>query len=210
MGPLRDVSTRDAGRFVEWATATRRLPGESAIGDRAVVCEFQGGVILAAVDGIGHGTPAAAPAGIAIDLLRKHSEAPVEMLIQLCHEALRGTRGAAVSIGSVDARTDTLTWIAVGNVEAVTIPFARDAPQHHVISGAGIVGYRLPALVRSSIALHPGDLIVFATDGVSPQFADSLRPVGSARRIAERILESYGKSTDDALVLVARYLGGSA
>jgi hypothetical protein len=55
--------------------------------------------------------------------------------------------------------------------------------------------------------LARGDLLIFATDGIRRDFADDLMPTGSCREIADRILQQYAIGTDDALVLVARYLG---
>ena len=52
-----------------------------------------------------------------------------------------------------------------------------------------------------------GDMVIFATDGIAPDFADDLRLDGPVGEIAERIISRYGKKTDDALVLVTRYVG---
>jgi len=180
------------------------------MGDQGLVAEFDNGALLVVVDGLGHGEKAAAAASIAIDVCDEYRDEPVEQLVQRCHTALRGTRGAAMSIASVNAPANTLTWLGIGNVGAITVPFTRDERLRHIHSTPGIVGYNLPALAPSSVDLHTGDLIVFATDGIAPDFPNALRPVGSARRIAERILTKHGKDTDDALVLVARYLGGGA
>jgi hypothetical protein len=49
--------------------------------------------------------------------------------------------------------------------------------------------------------------VLFATDGIRRDFADSLVPSGSCRNIAEHLLQQYRLGSDDALVLVARYLG---
>jgi hypothetical protein len=48
-----------------------------------------------------------------------------------------------------------------------------------------------------------------ATDGVRPGFAEGLPLKEPPQQLAERILARDGKGTDDALVLVARVLGGT-
>jgi hypothetical protein len=53
----------------------------------------------------------------------------------------------------------------------------------------------------------PGDMLVLSTDGIRPGYFDLLGTEASPQELAGRILEEYGKGTDDALVLVARYLG---
>jgi hypothetical protein len=49
--------------------------------------------------------------------------------------------------------------------------------------------------------------VIFATDGIRRDFADGLVPSGSCREIADHILKEHTRGSDDALVLVARYLG---
>ena len=43
--------------------------------------------------------------------------------------------------------------------------------------------------------------------GIDKRFADSTDLYGSTREIADRILAEHAKPSDDALVVVARYLG---
>jgi hypothetical protein len=54
--------------------------------------------------------------------------------------------------------------------------------------------------------LTPGDLLVMVTDGIDPGFAAALDGGGAAQTVAERIFSAHGKGTDDALVIVVRYL----
>jgi hypothetical protein len=52
-----------------------------------------------------------------------------------------------------------------------------------------------------------GDTLVFATDGVRREFTQRLALGDGPQQLADRILGQYAKGTDDALVLVARYVG---
>jgi phosphoserine phosphatase RsbX len=52
-----------------------------------------------------------------------------------------------------------------------------------------------------------GDTLVFATDGISGDFLADVSAREEPQRLADQILARHGKGTDDALVLVARYLG---
>jgi hypothetical protein len=49
--------------------------------------------------------------------------------------------------------------------------------------------------------------LVLATDGIRSDYAEGLAVGESPQKAADRILAQYHKPTDDALVLVARYLG---
>jgi hypothetical protein len=59
-----------------------------------------------------------------------------------------------------------------------------------------------------SIPVAPGDLLLLATDGIRSGFAEGLRLDQSPQQLADHILARDVKGTDDALVVVARYLGG--
>jgi hypothetical protein len=57
------------------------------------------------------------------------------------------------------------------------------------------------------LPLRKGDTVILTTDGVRGGFADSLNLDDSAQMIADHILNRHAKNTDDALVLVIRFLG---
>ena len=57
------------------------------------------------------------------------------------------------------------------------------------------------------VPLNVGDTLLFTTDGIRPGFADGLNLRDTTRQPADRILANFAKDTDDALVLVVRYLG---
>ena len=75
---------------------------------------------------------------------------------------------------------------------------------------SGVVGSHLPPLSASVHAVNPGDMLILATDGIRPGFAEELLPLVPPQPAADRILSRYARGTDDALVLVARYRGGTA
>ena len=52
----------------------------------------------------------------------------------------------------------------------------------------------------------PGDVMVLATDGIDSGFARAIAQGGAAQDVADRILAEHGKASDDALVVVVRYL----
>jgi serine/threonine protein phosphatase PrpC len=69
-----------------------------------------------------------------------------------------------------------------------------------------VVGYNLPAVRVTGTDLENGDVMVLATDGIDSGFARAMSAGGSAQDIADRILAAHGKDSDDALVVVVRYL----
>lgn len=199
--------------LVEWGVAAAPLPGQTESGDGHFVQPLPHGALAAVVDGLGHGPEAAIAARLAVATLGLHASEPVAALVRSCHEALGGTRGVTLSAATFDARQNTMTWLSVGDVEGVLLrgdPHARPVKEHLMQRG-GVVGYQLPPLHPAVFSVAPGDTLVFATDGVRSGFADHrLRLEDPPRTIAEGILAGYGRKTDDALVLVVRYLGGAA
>jgi len=82
------------------------------------------------------------------------------------------------------------------------------APPERVMLRGGLVGYQLPELRASTAAIGPGDLLIFATDGIGAGFTQGVVSRDSPQQIADRILKRHFKGTDDALVLVVRYVRG--
>src|SRR5712691_3523021 len=205
--------------FIDWAVAARPLAGQSVSGDQHAVAPFPAGVLVGVIDGLGHGEHAAAAAAIAVATLTAHAHEPVIPLLKQCHEQLKGTRGVAMSVAAFMTRDNSMTWMGVGNVEGLLRRGdVNGQPSHESLPlRGGVVGYQLPPLRAFVLPVARGDLLIFATDGIRSGFARDLSPSDPLRRytqgepqhLANRILAQYGKSTDDALVLVVRYLGGA-
>jgi hypothetical protein len=197
---------------LEWSVAARALHHEAPSGDLAVVRAFPHGTLVAVIDGLGHGAEAAHAAKVAGAELESHAGDSPIALLRRCHTALRGTRGVVMSLASFNTRDDTMTWLGVGNVEAVLV---RAQPSHYqirenVMLRGGVVGHDLPPLQAFVVPVARGDCLSFATDGVRTEFITAVAPIGPPpARQATDLLSRYGKETDDALVLVARYIGQS-
>lgn len=205
---MRDASVR-ASPLIEWAVATLPLPGQTQSGDLHLVKPLSRGTLVAVVDGLGHGEEAAAAARLAVTTLERHADEFLLPLVERCHAALHGSRGVVMSLAFVDATRHTLTWLGVGNVEGV-LKYADGAMQPvraSLIVRGGIVGSELPRLRAEVLRVTPGDLLVFATDGIRQGFADTLSADATPQQLADDILARHSKGTDDALVLAARYLG---
>ena len=192
---------------ISWGVAEKPLQVES--GDRYVVAPYADGVLVGVVDGMGHGAPAAEAALRATTLLTAFArESPIS-LMNRCHQDLRGTRGVVMTLVAFDLRDRTLTWIGVGNVDAVLIHVNGSGAQHRerAVLRGGVIGYQLPALKAEVLPLHRSDTVILTTDGVEPEYSDDLTLHGTPQAVADEIMAGHGRATDDALVLVARYQG---
>ena len=198
---------------IEWAAAARPLSSEDACGDQPVAVDAgRGAALFAVLDGLGHGREAARAALCGVEVLRRDPAEPLEALIKLCHRALAGTRGAAVTLARIDFDADTLTWTGIGNVTANLVAKAPSGTRVRSSArlASGIVGYRIPKTIHTqAIPIRPGDLLIIASDGIAGNCLGSIEFAVSAKVIAEQILHRCRKETDDALVLAARHRGSS-
>jgi hypothetical protein len=193
--------------LIEWGAAGRGLDVVS--GDCHVVVPFEGGALVALLDGLGHGPEAADAALAAVPVLEANAHLPVEALIGECHETLRRTRGVVMTLASFRAEDSMLRWTGVGNVAAVLLR-AVATPElldRALSSRPGVVGYQLPRLHVETVPIAHGDLVILTTDGIENGFSCRSLEERPAQEMAESILARFGTIADDAHVVVVRYLG---
>jgi hypothetical protein len=195
--------------MVEYGVAKFVLPGQGESGDYHLVCCNRNGMLVAAIDGIGHGEEAANASKAAAALLRSFADEPIISLVERCHEGLRATRGVVLSLACIDPEHGMMTWLGVGNVQGVLMrsDARKGNVQESLLLRAGVVGSQLPALQATVFPIVQGDTLFFATDGVRSDFSVTLSARENPQRAADRILEQYRTGNDDALVLVSRLTG---
>jgi phosphoserine phosphatase RsbX len=193
--------------LVEYGIAKSILPGQGESGDCHLVCLSGNGILIAAVDGIGHGEEAASAAEMAIGILKENPEEPAISLVERCHESLRSTRGVVMSLAFIDPAHGMLTWLGVGNVQGVLVRAGAGRAKEELLLRGGVIGAQLPALQAAVLPVGKGDTVLFATDGIRTEFVEGLSAMEAPQRAADRILKQYGRGNDDALVLVARLTG---
>jgi serine phosphatase RsbU (regulator of sigma subunit) len=202
------ISAGERGKMVDWGVASSALGDGLVSGDMHVVAEYELGALVGVIDGLGHGAEAAIAARESADLLKVHASDGLVRLVERCHDALRKTRGAVMTLASFDAPGRRMSWVGIGNVEGILVR-AGSAGRQGISTRGGVVGYKLPPLHVDEFSVAAGDTLVLATDGVRTGFADDVQILGDPRELATSILGNYGKGSDDALVLVARYTGGA-
>jgi len=195
--------------LLEYGVAKSILPGQSESGDLYLVRCTQDGILIAVVDGVGHGAQAASVANTALSVLREGLGEPIISLVEQCHQKLQRTRGVVLSLASIDPEKGMLTWLGIGNVQGVLMrgSAARGPVQETLLLRGGVVGAQLPPLQATVLPIARGDTLYFTTDGVRGEFAESLSSKENPQRAADRILEQFHNGIDDGLVLVARFTG---
>ncbi len=192
---------------LDWAVYATAYPGQVRSGDGFLVQETEAGVLVGVVDGLGHGEEAAEVAERALASLRETAGQSLVRSVTACHAALRGSRGVVMTLVLLDPDLVRLTWVAVGNVDAAVLrspSAAGPTDRYSVPLRAGVLGERLPPLRESTVDLGPGDVLIAATDGVSPAFLDAVDTSLPVQALACRVHTDHAQGRDDALVLVAR------
>ncbi len=148
-----------------------------------------------------HGEDAERAARATVAYVGARPSAPLTALFAGCNEAIRKTRGVAMGIVVIDEEAGTLTHTGVGNTRAVVV----EDKTTHLGSTAGIVGAGYGRLAPEAVPFMADDLGVMVTDGIKQRFdfADFAEMGGTdVQRLAEKILQDWGKETAAAAVLV--------
>lgn len=131
-------------------------------------------VTLMLADGLGHGPEAARASSAAVAALHRWAHlSPAEALRHL-HDALRGTRGAAVALAQLDLRAGRLRFAGIGNVAG---RLRADGSWRHLLSRPGIVGVHRPTTLREEEAGWADDrMLILHTDGLPSRWTPPSDP----------------------------------
>lgn len=214
--------------IIDWDVAARPAPGESESGDGYVVTLRTDGVLIAGIDGVGHGDKAAAVRKKAVAVIEKYANETPSRIFDLCHMELRGTRGVVMSLAAITVKDNSMTWLGIGNVDGIMLKAAAfsthnqaynayvsartgsDNVREAILLRGGILGYQMPSLRPVTTKIAKGDLLIFTSDGIRSSYSQNIPTQGSPGQIAQDILSKHFRGRDDALVLVARYQGGAS
>ena len=192
---------------VEVGALTVPLAGEDACGDGwGVACDATGASLIAA-DGLGHGPQAAIAAHAAIGELVNRPQSEPGALVDAAHEALRGTRGAALAAARIDFENDTVRFAGIGNIGAYVID---GDSRRALVSHNGIVGHNMRKVQEFSVPCAPGALCILHSDGIQTQWDLDKYPGLLARSpalVAAVLMRDFIRRRDDAMVLVVRRRG---
>lgn len=205
---MRDQVETMTGTPLDIGVSRWALTGTEDCGDAHTVCVGECSVLVAVLDGLGHGRDAAAATYAALEVLERHPEDELAALLTRCHVAASNTRGIAMSLARFDWVGRSVAWAGVGNVQGVLVRGDNGAQARELlVLGHGVIGYRLPPVMSVVRPFIAGDVLVMATDGLGPGVAEGPVPRLRAKDLADRLIERFATRRDDALVLTVRYDG---
>jgi Stage II sporulation protein E (SpoIIE) len=187
---------------------SRPLPGFVECGDTFVIelveREPGGALLVAVVDGLGHGNEAGIAAHAAARTVLGHRELPLEQILRHCDQQLHPTRGAAMAVLRLEA-DGRGEFCGVGNIEVQSLA----GQPAGLFCLPGIVGHSVRVLRTMPFTMQSGDIYCLHTDGVSSR--GDLRGClpGAPQTVARRIVDAWGRPHDDATAVVLGYGAGA-
>jgi hypothetical protein len=178
--------------------------GESQCGDNWGLREENGCVALMVADGLGHGPDAAEASKEAIAVLMRSTDLAPVVLLDRVHQALRGTRGAAVAVARIEAAQNELHFAGVGNISAMIIT---PGSTQHLVSHNGTAGHNVRKFQNFAYAWPTNGLLVMHSDGITTSWRLDLYPRLSEHHpslVAAVLYRDASRGRDDACVVVAR------
>lgn len=186
--------------------AQRCAAGEVECGDAHAFVSAGNCLLLAVIDGLGHGPEAHRASEVARRVVQAQPCVGVGALLRRLDDELRNTRGAAVSVLEIDTDRQRLVFGGVGNVEVLAV--SRDPVRP--IPCPGIIGRRVRKVSTSEFSIAPGDRLVVFTDGISRRVRIGNYGHLDAQHTADAILAEHGVRHDDATCLVVDLVDDTA
>ena len=182
------------------------IQGETVCGDAwSISCGPRMARVLLA-DGLGHGPEAALASERAAQVLSTHGAYPAASVLHEAHAALRGTRGAAVSVAAIDTLREELLYAGVGNI-AAHVYNGDGSGRRQLVSHNGIVGSNLRKVQEFATPWPPGSILILHSDGLATRW-DLATYAGifqcHPRIIAALLYRDFVRGRDDLSVVVVR------
>jgi anti-sigma regulatory factor (Ser/Thr protein kinase) len=179
-------------------------PGETACGDAWCYTERVEGVLVLAIDGLGHGFAAAQAANEACRVFEADKHRPALRIMQSLHEALRPTRGAAATLMEIDWDAGRATSVAVGNVQAA---FVNGNEIKRIAADNGIVGHVISRPRELVHECRPDTTLIVHSDGLTAHWNLDRYPglmQHHSALIAGVLYRDCKRGRDDSLIVVIR------
>jgi anti-sigma regulatory factor (Ser/Thr protein kinase) len=180
------------------------IAGETRCGDGWAERHTDSHSVYMVVDGLGHGSGAADAADEAIAAFQRVETAnPLDVLDE-AHHALRKTRGAALSVASIDHNRRKVRFAGIGNVAGAIISPAK---WQNMVSHNGIVGHSQARMQDFTYDWPADAMLAMYSDGITSHWNLSKYPglqLRSPLLQAAVVYRDFSRRRDDATVLIAR------
>ena len=209
-------------RLEFWAQAVPKSPEPLEIG---AVCVAKSGEVVAGdawstdgsrgryrvmvADGLGHGADAARAARLATEVFGKHAQREPAEVLQIGHEALQSTRGAAVAVARIDLGKAHGAFAGVGNISGRVETSDR---RRQLVSHNGTLGHTLRKLQEFPFEFPAGAVLLMHSDGLSDHWTLADYPGLMAKHsslIAGVLYRDHDRGRDDVTIVVIKRGAGA-
>jgi len=183
-------------------------PGQLVCGDAWGSVSKGDYTTVVVADGLGHGLEASVASQDALRILREEPELQPVDLLELIHQALRSTRGAAVAVARIDQNRGKLSFSGAGNIAARI--YAGSTPTQHLVSVNGTAGHQIQQLREFSYPWPPNGVLIMHSDGLTSGTGLDALPGSTLRDpslMAGLLYRDFRRGNDDATVVVVRESG---
>lgn len=178
--------------------------GERECGDNWGLRQESGRMVLMVADGLGHGPDAAEASREAVAVLMRSTDLAPVVVLERVHQALRGTRGAAVAVALMDTGERRVQFAGVGNISGSIITFESI---QHLVSYDGTAGHNVRKFQQFAYAWPEKGILVMHSDGIATSWRLDVYPGLSEHHpslVATVLYRDASRGRDDACVVVAR------
>lgn len=180
-------------------------PGEEVCGDAFAVEQSETDSTVLLADGLGHGYLAGQASQEAVRILHAHPQLQPGALLDIANRALRGFRGAAVSVARLDGMRRKLVFSGLGNVGGHI--YAGPYQSQHLVTVNGTAGHNSGSIREFSYPWPDGGILVMHSDGLLTNTNLGAHPALALRDpslIAGVLYRDFSRGHDDSTVVVAK------
>ncbi len=178
--------------------------GERVCGDSWAMLRRPRAVSIMVADGLGHGPDAAEASRLMAQVfLDRPDEGPAATL-QLGHDALRSTRGAAAAIAAIDGERGIVTYGGVGNIAGTVLT---GPSRRNMVSHNGTLGHQMRTGGEFTYSWGHEAMLILHSDGLISHWSLDAYPGLAARDpslVAGVLYRDFTRGRDDITVVVAK------
>ncbi len=173
-------------------------------GDSYLLLEKELEDLVVIADGLGSGELAFNASQKAMEVVRTYQSIPLQEIIFNCHNGLKGTRGAVMSLCRITKSQNRLSYIGIGNI---TLQIIETDKIVRPPSMWGMVGHVLTRFKTFDLSYKKGDWAAFYSDSIRPDF--DFRPYitqfGDPQSVAEAVLSDLTPVKDDFTLIMINF-----
>ncbi len=201
---MNEKNESNTSNILDYASFNRPCFGERVSGDKALIDENNGFILLGMIDGLGHGQNAYLISAQIEKFLRENWSADLKKTLLQLHEHCKGTIGAAVGLGVLEINTGQLSYTGVGN----TVIRVLGKQSKRLPSSDGVIGTCMRTPVIHKLNLTSSDILLLYTDGIKDRFEiEDYRSIlyENPKSLVQNIVRRFGKKHDDATCILLKY-----